>query len=127
MNQALEYAKSINLEEIKFISMADYGQDSTQHLESLKKLIFEQDCVVNGDQYWFPYEVVELARWNCKDGHEKEFAICNIIIALSIIAGADSSNDPTYMIDTNASEYDKLTEPVRDLVLGVLIKAAKKS
>lgn len=71
MNQALEFVKGITTEELKFISMADYGQDSDRHLETLKTLIFEQDCIVTQDQNWYPYEVVELTRWRCEEGHER--------------------------------------------------------
>jgi hypothetical protein len=123
MNQALKFVKGITSDELKFISMADYGQDSERHLEALKKLIFEQNCIVDHEQSWFPYEVVELTRWSCKEGHEREFAICNIIIALSIIAGADGSNEPTYMLDTIAPEYDKLPDLLRELVVNLLVEA----
>jgi len=126
MNQALIFTKSIAPEELKFISEADYGQDSEQHLQALEKLIFEQDCVVNQKQYWFPYEVVELCCWRCKEGHEREFAICNIIMALSIIAGADGSNNPKHLLDTIGPEYDKLPVPLRELVVNLLIEASDK-
>ena len=123
MDKALKFVKSISEEELNFISLSDYGNDSERHKEALKKLIFEQDCVVSDEQFWYPYEVVELARWECKTGHEREFAICNIIIALSIIAGEDTSNDVCYMIDNNAQEYDKLPVDIKELVLNILTRA----
>jgi len=126
MEEALKLAKSITSEEIDFISMADYGNDSTQHKEALKKLIFDQGCVVTKDLPWCPYEVIELMRWSCKEGHEREFAICNIIIAISVVAGTDLSNEPQHMLNTIAPEYDKLPENLRELVLNILIKADEK-
>jgi hypothetical protein len=126
MKQALEIAKSITEEEMEFISKADYGNESRRHKEALRELIFSQDCLVNSEQSWYPYEVVELTRWECKEGHEREFAICNIIIALSIIAGKDSSNDPEYMMETISSEYDKLPNDLRDIVLSLLIEAEER-
>ena len=127
MSRSLDIAKSVTEGELEYISKADYGQDSGIHKEALRKLIFEQHCIVNDDQYWFPYEVVELTRWRCKEGHEREFAICNIIIALSILAGTDLSNDPSDMIDTIAPEYDKLPEELRETVINILIQANEKN
>ena len=126
MEEALKLAKSITPNEIDFISMADYGNGSVQHKEALQKLIFDQDCVVTEDLPWRPYEVIELMRWSCKEGHEREFAICNIIIALSVIAGTDLRNEPQYMLDAIAPEYDKLPDNLREFVVNILIKADEK-
>jgi hypothetical protein len=123
MNDALDFTKSITEEELSYISQADRGEDIELHKAALRKLIFEQECIVNKDQYWHPYECVELNRWICEQGHEREFAICNIIIALSTISGADITNDPDYMLDIIADEYDELPTNMRELVLSCLISA----
>jgi hypothetical protein len=124
MQTPLELAKSITDDEMDYISCAD-GDDEEIHKSALRSLIFDQDCVCRSDQYWHPYECIELRRWTCKQGHEREFAICNIIIAISIISGADFSNDPDYMLTTIAGEYDKLPNSLRDLVLSSLRKASE--
>ena len=126
MQTPLDFAKSITDDEIDFISRND-GTDEDDvaiHKCALRSLIFEQDCNVNlSIQYWHPYECVELGRWSCQKGHEREFAICNIIIGISIISGADYSNDPNYMLEKIAGEYDKLPNQIRQLVLDTLLRA----
>ena len=124
---ALEFVQSIKDEELEFISLADHGQDTKKHKAALRILIFEQNCIINAEQHWYPYEVVELTRWSCKEGHEREFAICNIIISLSIKNGMDRSNDPNEMLNQLATEYDKLPEDIKMIVLNSLIDASGKS
>jgi hypothetical protein len=124
MQTPLEFAKSITDDEMDYIACAD-SDDEEIHKSALRSLIFEQDCVLHEGQFWHPYECVELRRWTCNQGHEREFAICNIIIAISIISGADGSNDPDYMLTTIAGEYDKLPNNLRELVLSTLLKASE--
>ena len=123
MKQALEFAKSISEAEIEFISQADYDQETEKHKEALRKLIFEQDCVITSEQSWHPYEVVELTKNQCKNGHEREFAICNVIIGISIIAGTDITNDSQDMLESISSEYDKLDKNTKELVINLLVEA----
>ncbi len=123
MKQALNLIRSITESELEFISKADYGQEFLRHKESLKKLIFEQNGIVNADQYWFPYEVVELSRWSCKEGHEREFAISNVIIALSILGDADGSNSVEYMFERLSNEYESLSSELKEVVTGILFLA----
>lgn len=121
----IRFIKSITENEIKFIAGSDNGADIDKHENELKKLIFDQNGVLNSNQYWYPYEVVELCRWSCKKGHEKEFVICNIIICLSIIAGTDRTNDPEYMKDILQKEYVKLDKSNYDLISNILMDAIK--
>ena len=123
MEQALNLIRSISESELEFISKADYGQEFLRHKEALKKLIFEQNGIVNADQYWFPYEVIELSRWSCKEGHEREFAISNVIIALSILGGADGSNSVEYMFEQLSNEYESLSSELKEIVTGILFLA----
>ena len=123
MEQALNLIRSITESELEFISKADYGQEFLRHKESLKKLIFEQNGIVNADQYWFPYEVVELSRWSCREGHEREFAISNVIIALSILGDADGSNSVEYMFERLSNEYESLSSELKEVVTGILFLA----
>jgi hypothetical protein len=92
MNEVLSLIKSISEAELNYIAAADYGRDIEQHKNALKEVIFLQDGVKKKGQYWYPYEVIELNRWSCKEGHQREFAICHLIIALSIMTGTDTSN-----------------------------------
>ena len=120
MQQAINLIKSISESELDFISNADYGQECLRHKEALKKLIFEQNGVINSDQYWFPYEVVELSRWSCKKGHEREFAISNVIIALSVLGGADGSNSIEFMFEQLSNEYEGLASELKKVVTDIL-------
>ncbi|MBC3875820.1 hypothetical protein [Undibacterium flavidum] len=123
MKQALTLIKSISESELEFISKADYGDEYLRHKEALKKLIFEQNGIVNADQLWFPYEVVELSRWSCKEDHEREFAISNVIIALSILGGADTTNSTEYMFDQLSHAYERLPLELRNIVVDILFLA----
>ena len=123
MEQAVALIKSISESELAFISKADYGQESQRHIEELKKLIFEQNGIVNADQSWFPYEVIELSRWSLKEGHEHEFAISNVIIALSILGGTDNTNSVEYMFDRLSNEYERLPLELRSVVVNILLLA----
>lgn len=123
MEQAIKLIKSITESELDFISKADYGKDSSRHKESLKKLIFGQNGIIDADQYWFPYEVVELSRWSCKEGHEREFAISNTIIALSILGDADNSNSIEYMFQQLSNEYESLSPELKEIVTSALFLA----
>ena len=123
MEKALQLIKSISESEIDFICHADYGQDVSIHKAALKNLIFDNQCVVSRDQYWYPWEVVELARWELKEGHEREFAICNALIAIAVINGSDRTNSIADMFETLSSEYDKLQAEIKQIVTDVLFIA----
>ena len=71
---------SITESEPTFIAGLDYGQKQDQHLDALRKVIFEQDGVSTRPQYWFPYEVIELGAHSLESGHEREFAICTLLV-----------------------------------------------
>jgi hypothetical protein len=123
MEKALQLIKSISDSEIDFICHADYGHDVSVHKIALRKLIFENHCVVGRDEYWYPWEVVELARWELKEGHEREFAICNALIAVAVINGSDRNNSIDYMLETLSIEYDKLPTELKQIVTEVLFSA----
>lgn len=121
MQTSLELARSITEEEIGYICTATGDSvDFEKHKAALRSLIFDQDCVITSEQCWYPYECVELMRWSCQQGHEREFAICNVIIAISIIADADHFNDPKDMLETIAPEYAKLPVILRKMVLNTI-------
>ncbi|MEZ4382584.1 MAG: hypothetical protein R3A79_14700 [Nannocystaceae bacterium] len=117
-SQYLSFIQSVTEDEINFIAGRDYEMDVKRHTKALRKLIFEQNGIVSEEQHWYPYEVVELCRWHCEDGHEREFAICTVIVCLSIQEGADTTNDIEYMIgviEKHLSKLDPKTRLFRDL------------
>ncbi len=124
MNEILDFIKSITETELNYIAAADYGRDIDKHRNALKDLIFVQNGIVQKGQYWYPYEVVELNRWSCKEGHEREFAICHLIIALSIIAEADISNSASQMLENLQREYHKLPKDLYELVVNAMSQAS---
>lgn len=126
MNEIINFIESVSEVELDYIAAADYGRDVDRHKKALKDLIFSQHGVMHKDQYWYPYEVVELRRWSCQQGHEREFAICHLIIALSIIAGTDISNCPTSMLEDLSHEYEKLPKEIYTLVIDAMTEASLK-
>ena len=74
----IKFIKSISEDELRFIAGLDYGCDEDKHYSSLKKLIFSQECIGIEDQYWYPFEVVELGshwlqKWKYLDIHFDQF------------------------------------------------------
>lgn len=108
---------SITEDELRFIAHADRAQDIEKHYLALKHLIFEKQGIYSQELYWYPYEVVELTRWGLEKGHEREFAISNCIIAQSIIAGTDGSNDTDFMLAQLMPSYVELPDQLSKLVI----------
>lgn len=129
MNQlvvdAIEFIKTISEEELDFIAKSDYGQEVERHKTALKKLIFEQNGVVQQEQFWYPYEVVELCKNVCQKGHTREFLICHMIIAISIIEGSDGSNEPESMM-YNIPNGNQLSDKEFEFITELLMLADKK-
>ena len=120
MNKTIE---SITEEELQFISAADYEQDIEKHYKALKKLIFEQKGIINNEQSWFPYEVIELSSNSLKEHHEREFVICTLLIILNVNAGTDLTNDLEYKFSSFSGEYAKLSKPLSELILSEFTNA----
>ena len=55
IDEYIKFIKSITENEIKFIAGRDYGEDIEKHEKELRKLIFDQNGVINSNQYWYPY------------------------------------------------------------------------
>ena len=113
----IKFIQTITESELKYISELDYGEESEKHLEALKKVIFEQAGVVKEEQFWCPYEVIELGSNSLKKGHEREFAICTLLVALNVKEGTDSATDLEYKLETHSNEYDQLPKELSELVL----------
>jgi len=108
---------SITDDELTFISGLDYGQNRDRHLEALRKVIFEQDGVPTREQYWFPYEVIELGAHSLKPGHEREFTICTLLVINAVLTGFDNATDLCAKFSDRAAEYDALSVSLRDELL----------
>ena len=116
---------SITENELRFIAHADRAQDIEKHYLALKHLIFEKQGIYSQELYWYPYEVVELSRWGLKKGHEREFTIANCIIAQSIIAGTDGSNDTDFMLAQLMPSYVELPDELSKLVIEHVLFASR--
>ncbi len=116
---------SITEEELLYIANADHGQDIERHYDALKHLIFDRKGLYSEELYWYPYECVELCRWGGKIGHDREFAISNCIVAQSIIVGADTNNDASFMLKELVTKYNALPEDLRIHVIEHVSFAAR--
>src|SRR5690348_17220667 len=102
------FLRSLSDDELQFIANLDYGVDSELHLDGLRKLIDEQDCIPVEGQEWFPYEVIELGAHGLKPGHEREFAACTLIVVRAVTSGYDTSTDLDWKFNECARSYDLL-------------------
>jgi hypothetical protein len=109
-------------EELVFIASLDYGQGADKHLAALRRVLSERGGIVGDDQHWYPYEVIELgANW-LQTGHEREFALCTLLVIENVAAGADTSTDIVAKLADQAADYDRLPVPLRDLILSAYEK-----
>ena len=113
----MEIIQTVSDSEIQFISELDYGEEAEKHAAALKEVIFNQNGIITENQFWHPYEVIELGS-NCliKD-HEREFVICTLLIILNVKNGKDISTEINRKLSDHSDEYDKLPNKLRDLVL----------
>lgn len=79
--------------ELTFIAGLDYGQDTERHYVELRNLIFERNGAFADGEHWFPLEVIELGANSVTPGHEREFAICCLLLLSAIDSGHCFSQD----------------------------------
>lgn len=111
------FLQSLSDDELHFIANLDYGVDSDLHLNGLRKLIKEQNCIPAQGQEWFPYEVIELGARKLTPGHEREFAACTLIVVQAVTCGYDTSTDLEWRFDEQVQSYDLLPPELREAVL----------
>jgi hypothetical protein len=109
--------KSISESELSYIAALDYGQDSQRHLDGLRAVIFKQNGSLHKKQFWHPYEVIELGAHSLTPGHEREFAICTLLVIQAVSDGVDSSTDLSTKFGDRAQDYDALPTSLRDEIL----------
>src|ERR1700741_4297330 len=99
---------SVTESELTFIASLDYGVRADEHFAALKRVIYEQGGLPRADQYWFPYEVIELGAHHLEPSHEREFAICTFLVIAAVNAGVDCSTDLSQKFHDRAADYDRL-------------------
>ena len=102
------FVKSITESELAYVASLDYGEDSLKHLEALRAVIFEQEGNLKAEQYWHPYEVIELGALSLEPGHEREFVICTLLVIQAVVSGYDKSTDLAERRMDKASYYAAL-------------------
>jgi hypothetical protein len=115
--------RSVTESELAFIAGLDYGQDAPRHLEALRVVCFSQEGIVSSEQQWFPYEVIELGSHSLRPGHEREFAICTLLVLANVAAGVDTSTDVQGKFGDRAADYDRLSTELREEILNAYKRA----
>lgn len=118
----LAFLKSLDDDELKFIAGRDYGVDSDIHLEALRKLIKHQAGSLSEEQFWYPYEVIELGAHTLVPGHEREFAACTLLVLRAVASGYDTSTRVDWKLIDRAHDYDLLPPDLREAVLDAYLK-----
>ena len=80
-------------QELWFIAGLDYGQGQEEHFQALKELIFQRNGTFLPTNSWFPYEVIELGANSAQIGHEREFAICSLLVIHGVTSGFDTRTE----------------------------------
>ena len=101
-------ARSATDSELEFIAGLDYGQDASIHLEELRSLIRVRDGVFKVASHWYPREVIELGSHCLQPGHEREFAICTLLVLHAVRTGADGVTEVHDKFVDRAADYDLL-------------------
>jgi hypothetical protein len=107
---------SVTRSELEFIAARDGGRDKARQLVALEKLIFEQYGIITPAQFEFPYKVIELGA--CfEPAHERECAICCLLIIANIKAGTDNTRSLEEFLDLYRHHIRSLPNQLSDLVL----------
>jgi len=61
--------------------------------------------------------VIELGSHALKPGHEREFAICTLLVLANVAAGIDTSTDVQAKFADRAPDYDRLPAALREEIL----------
>lgn len=112
----MDLLSTVSDDELAFIAGLDYGQHVERHLAALREVIFSQGGVLRRDQYWYPYEVIELGAHHLEPGHEREFAICTLLVVRAVVAGCDTSTNLSDKLARHSSDYTELPEELRTAI-----------
>lgn len=108
---------SVTESELAYVASLNYGLEAQKHLAALRTVIFEQEGQFQESQRWLPYEVVELGAHALAPGHEREFAICTLLVVAAVRSGFDSATSLSAKFGTQAASYDALPSVLREEVL----------
>lgn len=112
----MDLVKTISAEEVGFIAGLDYGQDRESHEAALRSVIWENADRFTEGQQWFPYEVVELGASHLQAGHEREFAICTLLVIRAVATGFDKATDLAEKRASKVWEYGQLPAQLADAI-----------
>jgi hypothetical protein len=119
--------RSATDDELSFIAGLDYGEGRAQHLAALLTVVREQAGIFRPDQYWHPYEVVELGAHSLTPGHEREFAICTLLVIQAVVSGYDTSTVLADKFCERAADYESLPADLREEILGAYLEAESRA
>ena len=110
-------ATSATESELAYIAALNYGLDAERHMAALRTVIFDQGGKFQEGQRWFPYEVVELGAHALAAGHEREFAVCTLLVVAAVKSGLDSATSLSTKFGEQAESYDALPPELREAIL----------
>jgi hypothetical protein len=113
----LNIISSASETELRFISNLDYGQDNEKHFSALQSLLRDPECRFVPGEYWFPYEVIELGSHTLQPGHEREFAICTLLVLHAVRTGFDNSTDLSEKWADCEADYARLSPELSASIL----------
>jgi hypothetical protein len=122
----VEFLKSLEPEELRFIASRDYGEDVDTCLASLRSVAGAEGRFQE-DQYWHPYEVVELGALGLVPGHQREFVACTLLVIAAVASGFDAYIDLAAKFADRAEDYDKLDPALRESVLAAYASAGSNN
>ncbi len=122
-----ELLTSLTGAERDYIAMTDYGNDVEKHREQLDIVIERGGAVDMDTQYWFPYEVIDLRKYQMEEGHEREFVACAGLVLKNILDGSDKSNDVETILDCTAPYMENLPTELQCLLNELLDRTIEKS
>ncbi|MBS0372851.1 MAG: hypothetical protein JSS57_27055 [Proteobacteria bacterium] len=110
-------------QELWFIAGLDYTQDQEKHFQALKELIFQRNGTFLPTNTWFPYEVIELGANSAQVGHEREFAICSLLVIHGVASGFDTWTELEQKF-SNASFTENMLPELTEILLEQYANAA---
>ncbi|UHQ20659.1 hypothetical protein LVB87_05820 [Lysobacter sp. KIS68-7] len=108
--------------ELRYIAGRDYGCELDAHLTALRRVLFDQRGEFAAGDNGYPYEVVELCAHHLEQGHEREFALCTLLVIRAAATGFDRSTSLELKFDAQADSYQALPPPLRDAILAALME-----
>jgi hypothetical protein len=103
--------------ELAYIASLNNGLEKQLHLDALRAVIHDQGGQFREGQLWHPYEVVELGAHALAPGHEREFAICTLLVIAAVNSGFDSATDLAEKFGEQSVSYDLLPLTLREEIL----------